>query len=349
MNIWTILIAIVIFFFIIIIHELGHFTAARIFKMKVYEFSLGMGPTLLKKVGKKTTYSLKLLPIGGSVQLGEDDEDNNDPEAFRNKPVWQRMITILAGAIMNLVLGLILCIIIVSISSVIVSREIAQFDQNAASSDKLMVGDEMLKINNMSILTASDISYQMANTESKIADENYASFDFLVRRSGENVLLEDVRFDAVPKEGGGKSIVFDFKVHGKEKTFGGVIDEAFRQSVSMSRLVLLSLRDVIVGTYGINDFSGPVGVVDAIGKVAAIGWDQVLVLFALITINVGIFNLLPIPALDGARFIFFIIELFRRKPVKVEVEGMIHFIGFAALMLFMLVVTFNDIRRIFFI
>lgn len=341
----TIIISLIVFCLIIIIHELGHFSAAKLFKMKVYEFSLGMGPVLLKRKKKETVYSLKLLPIGGSVQLGEDEEID-DPDAFRNKPIWQRMIVILAGAIMNIVLGFIICVIMVSMSEHIVTTTIGGFREGAVTSERLQAGDEILAINGMSVWTTSDISYQLLNSASKLEAEDTAVYDFVVRRGGERVKLDGVVFGATDNGSGGKSIIFDFYVLTAEKTFGNVIAEGFKQTGTMARLILVSLMDIVKGTYGLNDFAGPVGVVNEIGKVASMGFDQLLNIVAFITINVGIFNLLPIPALDGARFLFFIVEAIRRKPIKPEYEGMVHFVGFAALMVFMLVVTFNDIRRL---
>lgn len=345
----NILIAILVFCLIIIIHETGHFSAARIFKMRVYEFSLGMGPVILKKQGKETVYQIKLIPFGGSVQLGEDEE-SDDPNAFKNKPVWQRMIVILAGAIMNLVLGLIICLITVIVSKNIITTTVEGFREGAVSNNYLQAGDEILAINGMSIFTATDMSYQITNTSSKIAeDENKALFDFKVKRNGETVELDGVAFNAVDNENGGKSIYFDFYVHTAEKSFINVVSEGFKQSLTLSRLIIISLVDLLRGTYGLNDMAGPVGVVSEINKVAAtMQLSELFTMIALITLNVGIFNLLPIPALDGSRFIFFVIEAIRRKPVKAEVEGMIHFVGFAALMVLMVIITFNDIRKLIF-
>lgn len=343
-----ILIAVLVFCVIIIIHELGHFSAARLFKIRVYEFSLGMGPTIFKKKGKKTDYKIKLFPIGGSVQLGED-EDNSDPNAFRNKPVWQRMIVILAGAIMNLILGIIICFFVVLSSKQIITTTIDGFRDNAVTNQFLQENDEIISINGMSILTSSDLSYQIVNTASKMSDdEDKAIFDFKVKRSGEIIELKDVAFKAVSNENGGKSIYFDMYIKTADKTFINVITMGFKEAVSFSRLIIISLVDLLKGTYGLNDMAGPVGVVNEIGKVAAIGFSEFLSLVALITLNVGIFNLLPVPALDGARFLFFVIEAIRRKPIKAEIEGVVHFVGFAVLIVFMLLITVNDVRKLIF-
>lgn len=343
-----IVITILVFFSIIIIHELGHFTAARIFKMNVDEFTIGMGPRLFKIQGKHTLFSFRLLPIGGAVQLGEDFE-SDDPNSFRNKPVWQRMIVIVAGALMNLVLGLIVCIISVSMEKQIATTQVSVFYENSVSSEKLTVGDKILEVNGMDIWTTMDISYCFQNTAAK-ADENANRlyFDMKVLRNGEKILLEDVPFALNTSEDRSAGIVIDFAVQPVKKNFITVNSAAFRTALTEGRLIWITLFDLITGTYGINDLSGPVGVVTTMSDAyKTMSVDRFLILVAFITINIGIMNLLPIPALDGARFVFLLIEAIRRKPIPAEKEGIVHFIGFAALMILMLIVTFNDISRLF--
>ncbi|MCL2698253.1 MAG: site-2 protease family protein [Oscillospiraceae bacterium] len=354
----SIVIAIIIFAVIILIHEIGHFSAAKLFKMRVYEFSFGMGPVLLRKRGKETSYCLKAIPFGGSVQLGQDEEDEDskkDPRAFKNKPVWQRAIVIMAGAIMNIVLGFVLCLIIVNMNKMVDTVEIRGFREGAASHHQLQRGDKITHINGMRIFTWADISYQFYNTETKMSEEaDMAVFDFRVIRNGEKINLNNVQFYAGDNGTGGKAIFLDFGVEWVDKSFFNVISRAARETITYSRLVLLTLFDMIRGTYGLNDIAGPVGVVSAIGEVSSEGFkvsimDGIrtsLFMAALITVNVGIFNLLPIPALDGGRLVFFGIEAVRRKPIKAEIEGMVHFVGFTALMLFMLLITVLDIGKL---
>lgn len=343
-----IVITILVFFAIILIHELGHFTAARIFGMTVDEFSIGMGPRLFKVRGKKTLYSFRLLPIGGAVQLGEDIE-SDDPNSFRNKPVWQRMIVIVAGAVMNLILGLIVCIISVSVGGDIATTQVSQFSDKSVSSEKLMLGDKIVGMNGMPVWTTMDISYFFQNTAAK-ADEQTERvyFDMTVVRDGKRVELNDVPF-ALAKQSETQSagIVIDFAVLPEAKTVGSVLSMGFRTALTEGRLIWLTLIDLVTGTYGVNDLSGPIGVVTTMSTAyRTMSMNAFLTLVAFITINIGIFNLLPIPALDGARFFFLLIEAIRRKPIPAEKEGMVHFIGFAALMLLMLIVTFNDIVRL---
>jgi regulator of sigma E protease len=349
----SIVIAIIIFALIILIHEIGHFSAAKLFKMRVYEFSLGMGPRLFKKRGKETVYSIKAIPFGGSVQLGRDDDESEeeDPHAFKNKPVWQRAIVIMAGAFMNIVLGFILCIFIVNMNNreMVDTVRIREFREGAASQQQLRAGDTITHINGMRIFTWADISYQFY-THAEISEANeMVVLDFTVRRNGERVHLENVQFH--PQ--GFNTI--DFRMEWVEKTIFNVMGRAAKETVSLSRLVIITLFDLIRGTYGINDISGPVGVVTVIGEVSSAGFAESIMegirtslfMAALISVNVGIFNLLPIPALDGGKLVFFAIEAVRRKPVKQDIENMVHFVGFAALMLFMVLITVLDIGRLF--
>lgn len=349
----TIVLAILAFCLMIIIHEMGHFFAAKACGMKVSEFSLGMGPRLLKIQGKETLYTIKLLPLGGSVQLGEDEE-SDDPRSFRNKPVWQRMIVLAAGPFMNIVLGVIVCAVVIIISGIVITPEIAKFDgDNPVSSEYLQAGDEIVSINGHSIWSSMDISYALQNSAMKAEeDQEYMQYSFKVKRNGEIVNLDDVKLAIARSEDGSSHVVIDFVVRAYNINFGNVFQYSFKEAATYGRLVWISLRDLISGTYGLNDLSGPVGTVSVISQTASSGVNfkanamNFLSMIAFITINLGIMNLLPIPALDGSRIVFLIIELIRRKPMKPEHEGIVHFIGFAALMLLMLVITFNDIVKL---
>ncbi len=341
----TIVIAILVFCVIIIIHELGHFIAAKLCGIQVNEFALGMGPVILRKQGKETAYVIRLLPIGGSVSMEGEDGTSDNPRAFNRKPIWQRMIVIVAGAVMNLVLGFFVVMISLGMTENIATTTVSSFREQAVSSQQLMVGDRITKIDGLSIFTSSDIIYKLQSGTEKNADGNLV-FDFTVERSGEKVALNDVQFTTTANEDGTSSIYFDFTVQPMEKTVINMISESFRESCSTGRLIIMSLIDMLRGRYGINDLSGPVGVVQVVSQSVSYDWSIFFSVVSLITINVGVFNLLPIPALDGCRFLFLIIEAIRRKPIKPEVEGMVHFAGFALLMLLMLVVTFNDIARL---
>lgn len=343
-------IAILAFCVIIIIHELGHFIAAKLCGVQVNEFSLGMGPVLLRKQGKETMYSLRAIPIGGFVSMEGENDASDNPRAFNRKPVWQRMIVILAGAIMNLVLGYFVSVGYVCAMDDVATTTISTFRENSVSSQQLMLNDRIASIDGLPIFTSTDIIYKL-QSGGTVTDNGDVEFDFVVERNGESVELENVQFELLRSENGINSIYFDFTVYPMDKNVGSVLSEGFRESLSTGRLVMLTLWDLVTGKYGLNDLSGPVGVVDVVSQTVEKGFFEGLADFlyivSLITINLGIFNLLPIPALDGGRFLFLVIEAIRRKPMKPEHEGIVHFVGFALLMILVVIVTFNDIVRIF--
>lgn len=314
--------------------------------VKVNEFALGMGPKLVGFKKGETQYALRLLPIGGFCAMEGEDAQSSHERAFGNKKVWQRILIVVAGAVMNIVLGFVLIVVMLINEERLTSTTVSWFaDTQTSHSTGLEIGDKIVKINGMKIYTDMDISYQLQNDEDGI-------FDMVVLRDGRKVTLSNVKF---AKDDDGLHI--DFKVVPDEVNFKNVAKYSVNTTITYARLVWISLGDLITGTYKLNDLSGPVGIVDSIGQVVegektdngidwSALWDKLLFLSAFMTINVGIFNLLPLPALDGGRLVFLIIEGIRRKPIKPEHEGMVHFIGLALLMLLMVVVTFNDILKI---
>lgn len=349
----SIVIAILVFCVIILLHEFGHFIAAKACGIYVKEFALGMGPALLRKKGKETEYVLRAFPIGGFCSFdGEDggaDEEQKlqNPRAFNARPVWQRMIVILAGPLMNLILGFIVVVIMVCTMNYIPSTTIHSFQKDSVSSEYLMAGDEILNIDGLTIFSDTDISYKMQNSDRK-NDKGNLIFDFKVKRNGEVITIPNVEFKTTEYDDGSTSVYFDFIILAQEKNFKTVISQSWRESCSTARLILMTLVDMVRGKYGLNDLSGPIGVGTVISNVVKnYTVTDFLNIVSLITINVGVFNLLPIPALDGARFIFLLIELIRRKPVKPEIEGMIHSVGMLLMMVLMIIVTFNDVVKLF--
>ena len=351
MVILYILVAVLIFGIIILIHEFGHFAVAKACDIKVNEFAIGMGPKIFSFGKGETKFSLRAIPMGGYVSMEGEDEDSADPRAFNRKKVWQRLLVVLAGAAMNLILGFVILIIVTSFSDAIVTTQIAKFATEDALSHAtgLEIGDEIIRVNGMKIYCDTDISYQFQTDED-------LTFEMVVKRGGEKVTLPAVQFESTEYEDGTRSLHIDFIVVGEKVNPLTVIEYSSKKFVSVARMIWLSLRDLLTGKYGLNDLSGPVGIVGAIGDV--VGSTQHGVPFAdmlanlasfvvFITINVGIFNLLPVPALDGSRAIFLIIEGIRRKPLKPQVEGMIHMIGMLLLIGLMIVVTISDIFKLF--
>lgn len=355
MNIIPVVVAILVFLLIIMVHELGHFAAAKACGIYVKQFAFGMGPALFRKQGKETEYVVRAFPVGGYCAFETDIEDFNEetgeiaepnPRAFNRKPVWQRMIVLVCGPLMNLILGFIVVVISLCTSEAIASTTVSEFREQSVSSSQLMVNDEILNIEGLPIYSASDITYKMQSSDRKNEAGNLV-FDITVRRNGETVLLKDVEFMTTNRQDGSSGVYFDFLVYRLEKNFGNVVSMGFRESFSTARVILLAILDVVKGKYGLNDFSGPIGVGSVITEaVKTYTFSDIMNVMALLSINVGIFNLLPIPGLDGARLIFLIIELIRRKPVKPQVEGVIHFVGMAILLLFIIVLSFNDISKL---
>lgn len=349
----SIVIAILIFCLLILIHEFGHFIAAKACGIYVNEFSLGMGPKLLHKKGKETEYSVRAIPIGGFCSFeGEDggaDEEQKaaNPRAFNARPVWQRMIVILAGPVMNFLLGVIVMIIMMGSKDYLPTTIIHSFSDNSVTSEYLQSGDEILAIDGLSIFSDRDISYKLLSSDRK-NDKGNLIFDFKVKRNGEVVTVPDVEFYTTQKEDGSDDLMLDMVILEVPKSFGGVIKEGFKFSCSAARIVVMTFFDMLRGKYGINDMSGPIGVGAVVSEaVKHYSIEDILYIAAFISINLGVFNLLPIPALDGARFVFLIIELIRRKPVKPEVEGTIHAVGMILMLILMVVVTFGDLHKLF--
>lgn len=340
----SIISAVLIFCVIVVVHEFGHFIVARKCGIDVQEFAIGMGPVIFKKQGKHTLFTLRLLPLGGFCSMGEDEESDNE-NSFRNKSVWRRIAVIAAGAIMNLILGFILSIIIFLVAGKVTTTIIAEIvPGSGCEAAGMAVGDRITKVNGLHIFTANDIIYELRNDEDGV-------LDFVVERDGEKLTFNGVMFGlTVDEETGERVLNYDFKVYMKDMTTAELFPAAANKFMYYSRLILMSLRDLISGKYGLNNLQGPVGIVTVISESAQeSGFDigYLLDIAMLISVNVGIFNLLPLPALDGGRLVFLIIEAIRRKPIKAETEGMVHFAGFALLMLLMIIVTFNDVKNIF--
>ncbi len=336
-----IIIAILIFGFLIFIHELGHYIAARSFGVGIYEFAIGMGPKVFSRVSKKTgiTYSIRLFPIGGFVSMDGEEDSTESDASLNKKPKWQRFIVMFAGAFMNLLVGFILTAILVLTLDAFGSAKIAKFEDGAVSSQSgLMVGDTIVKIGAHGVHTSYDLSYTVLH-------ECMEPIDVTVIRNGEKVLLHDVSFPT-RESMGGKYGATDFYVAAETKSFGNIVKQTFWRSVTSCRMIWESLFDLITGRYGIESLSGPVGVTGAIGEAVDGGITDVLSLSSLIAINLGICNLLPFPALDGGRILLLFIEAIRGKPLKREVEGYINFAGLMLLMLLMIFITYIDITRL---
>ena len=379
-TVWYLLLTLLLLSIMVVIHELGHFLFARLFNVTVYEFSIGMGPaifTTAKKKNKtkskseigdtfhsperdeaaetpnieeteeekpsKTVFSIRAFPIGGYVRMAGEDEASTDVNAFCNKAVWKRLIITVAGAVMNILLGILCMFTMVGIDCVqdgyLASNVVDSFLEEATSNDKLMEGDRIVRIDGVYVHTGQEVVYEILNN-------GYEPIDILVVRNGEKVLLEDVRF---PTEEASGTVIGsrDFYVKREDVSFVSIVKHSIFRSFSTVKVIIDGIKDMLTGRYGAEAVSGPIGMAGAVGDAASIGFYSLLHLFTLITMNLGVFNLLPLPALDGGRIIFLLIEMIRRKPVKREVEGMINTVGLLALLGLMLIVTLKDIINLF--
>ena len=336
MIILYILIAILVFGFLIFIHELGHFIFAKKFGVSITEFSLGMGPKLISKKGKDgVDYSLRLFPIGGFVAMVGESEDSDDPNAFNKKPAWQRFIITAAGAIMNLLVGIIIMIILTTCSKGFGTTKIGKFNDNATSNQYLRINDEIIKVEKTRVHTASELSYE-------IMRKGYEPISITVVRDGNEITFENITFPTVSSEG----IAFgsmDFIVYGEERSVLTVIKNSFYSSKSTIKMIWDSLFDLFSGRYGIEQVSGPVGVTGAITNAAKTSTYSLFYLVVVISMNLCIFNLLPIPALDGGSLVLLLVEMTIRKPIPQKIDYGIKAFGFIALMLLVVVITFKDI------
>ena len=376
----TLLAAVFVFSAVIAIHEFGHFAVAKLCGVQVNEFSIGMGPVLLKKMHHGTQYSLRALPVGGFVALeGEESPESQQAEReersdleerplsqrsgadstpnggasngeelsqptgkpLNEAPVWQRALIMAAGACMNFLLGfVVMAILLAAQNEPITSRVIYAVEDGALCGQTgLEAGDKVLAVNGRRCFVANDMLYELMRTEDYSAS-------FTVLRDGKKVELPRVQFDTWQDEDGETHMSLDFTVYGIKKTPVNVIKEAWNSVLYYGRIIFTSLMDLLRGRESINDLSGPVGIVTAIGQAASYGWQDLLELLVLITVNLGIFNLLPFPALDGGKVVFLLIEGVTGHAVPEKIQIGLTLAAFALLFALMIFATYNDIVRL---
>lgn len=443
-TIALILIGVLLFELIIFIHEFGHFITAKKSGIKVNEFSLGMGPKIFSFGKGETKYSLRIFPIGGFCAMEGEDEDSPEPRAFNNAKVWKRMIVVIAGAVMNIILGFVLMFVVVVQQDSYSSTEVQSFPATSFSScTGLQSGDVIKEINGYGISTSMDFNYPISTAELKTVDgstleiykedcgnnlynmavslvqdknnklsdeqvskvnellskstneivkakskedafsvyENYYkkindacgikdykvekiveketrkryTADILVERNGEEKLLKNVQFFTyTTKDNSDPQVSIDFYVKPIEKTFGSVISQTFKQTISTCKMIYASLGGLLSGKFGLKDMSGPIGIASAVTTVASESLssgfmsavNSIIYVMMIITVNLGLFNMLPFPALDGGRFVFLIIEAIRGKSVPRKVEAIVNGIGMGLLILLMILITANDIFKL---
>lgn len=357
-KILYVILAILIFGLLIFVHEGGHFLFARLFKVSVKEFAIGMGPKIFSKTSKKSgiAYSLRLFPIGGFVSMEGEDEDSDDPNAFNKKPVWQRIIIVAAGAATNIILGMLVMSILVFNSDILGSTIVAEVKEGTAAYEAgLQVDDVILEVDGADVHIMDELSYQIMRRGIRPIDLTVRRYEKTEGENGETVIntkkyetitIEDVQFPIDSTEGYSYGLM-DFKVYRENIDFPVLVKHSFYRSIYTVRMIWESLIDLVSGRYGMEAVSGPVGVTealtDAIDTDVKTGSNNFVYLAVVISMNLGVMNLLPLPALDGGRLVFLIIEAIRRKPVKPEIEGYIHFAGIVVLMAFMVFICIKDV------
>lgn len=338
-----IILAILAFGMLVIVHEFGHFITAKRGGVQVNEFWIGMGPTLLKKEHNGTLYCTKALPFGGACVMEGEDEESDNAHAFGNASLPRRMLIVAAGALMNFLVGFLIVLAVIQPNGpnggyIVSTLDSVDPASTAAAEGGLQAGDEILEVDGYNILLRSD--FEMAL--SRGADTTY---EIVVRRDGEKVTLPAVVLEAtIEGEDGRKMIGLTFAE--QPDSIGMHIKMAVRTSLNYARLVWVSLGMLVSGQVGVDQLSGPVGVASVMASTASYSIMAFLQLVAFISINLGVMNLLPLPALDGGRLVFLIIEGIRRKPVPAKYEGYIHAAGLLLLLALMVYVTGQDILRI---
>ncbi len=377
MSILYILLAVLFFGFLIFIHELGHFIVARLCGVKILEFAIGMGPKILSHRSKKSgiRYSIRLFPIGGFVNMlgengmdavqgsSEDSDSMSDGKdsffvnsdgaesekevpvdeelmrhAYCNQSVWKRMLISLAGPLMNVLLGFVLMFVLVIVTKDGLGTTVVHsFPEGATSvSAGLQSGDRVVKIGDSSVHTLYDLNYE-------ISEQGYRPLTVVVERDGERVTLENVTFPVAVESNTPFGLRDFYVLRETDVDFGTLIKHTFWRSYSCVKMVYDSIEGMFTRRYSVDAVSGPVGITGVITEAAKTGWLNVLHLLILISINLGIMNLLPLPALDGGHLLIYVIEAIRRKPLKPEVEGIINFVGLILLLGLAVLITIKDV------
>lgn len=325
--------SIFVFLLVVLLHELGHFTVAKLVGIKVNEFAIGMGPKIFQSKKGETVYTLRLLPIGGYVKMEGEDENSNDPRSFNKVSPLSRMAVVAAGAIMNFVLAIVVLSIVsfnMGTPTTIIEDTIVD---SPAAINGIMPGDEIISINNIRTNNWNKISKTISSLD--------PSKDIELKLLRDN---KEIDINLKPMIDEGRTMIGIIPSY-KSSIIGG-IKGGFEKTGMFIKLMIEFFGMAFKGKVSINDLSGPIGVINEVGQAAKMGITELLLILGFISVNLGFFNLIPIPALDGSRLVFLLIELVRGKPIDPDKEGFIHLVGFVLLISLMLFVTYKDLIRI---
>ena len=348
-----ILAAILVFGVLIAVHELGHFMAAKACGVRFNEFSIGMGPALWKKQKGETQYSLRLFPVGGFCAMEGEEEDSDDPAALNNQGFWAKLLIFAAGAAMNFIAGLLIILVLYADAQAFYVPVVAGFADGCPleSTDGLQEGDRLLRIDGEKVYVYSDISLLMGLNKT-------GAFDLQIERNGEVITLRDFTMERreYTDQNGKAYTGYGLYFGAEEATLGRKLSYSWNNAMDFVRLVRLSLQMLVTGQAGVKDLSGPVGIVSTmtqVGEQAATtraAVENIAYLAALIAVNLAVMNLLPLPALDGGKIFFLVInavsmQLFK-KQIPAKYENYIHFAGLILLLALMAVITFSDVWKL---
>lgn len=351
-----IIIAILLFGILIAAHEWGHFIAARLCGVTVHEFSIGMGPTVWKRCGKKgTQFSLRALPIGGFCAMEGEEEESDDPHSLSNQGFWKKVFVFAAGALMNFLVGVLIILFLFADAEAFRTAEISGFapEFQLRGEDGLLEGDILYSIDGERIYMFNDVSLFLSRG-------NGESFDLVVLRDGEKVELKDFPMtvqEYTDSSGGayrGYGLIFG---GWQEATLGVKLKMTWLNAIDYVRIVRYSLQELLTGGAGVEDLNGPVGIVSTISEVGqqspsfGVALENIAYFGAMLTVNLAVMNLLPIPALDGGRIVGLLlttlIERITRKKLNPKYEAWINGVGMVLLLLLIAVITFKDIFHLF--
>lgn len=329
----TILGSIIVFLLVVLLHEGGHFMAAKASDIKVNEFAVGMGPKIFQKKKGETLYTLRAIPMGGYCAMEGEDSHSQDSRSFGSAPVYKRMIVVVAGAFMNFVLAIVIFTITSLFLGVQTTQVASLMDNMPAKSAGIMPGDRIVSIDNKETKTFAEII-------DAINDSKNDQVEVKVLRDG---IDKEFKVNTFKDKEGRKLIGFTPII---KRSLLTSISAGFKTTFQVVEGVFKALAMLITGKAGLNNLSGPIGVIKTIGKSTKQGIISLLFITGLISANLGVINLLPIPALDGGKFVLLLVEAIRKKPVNEKFETFINLAGFVFLIGLMIFITvFVDLRR----
>ena len=346
LQILYIFLALVMLGVIVTVHEFGHYLVGRLCGIGILEFNVGFGPKLISWKKNGIQYALRAIPLGGSCMFLGEDEKNDNPRAMNNQPVWKRFLTVLAGPAMNFLLAFVVCAIMLTgyyyVETLPVIDQVVE--GMPAQAAGLMAGDRILSVNGEAV-GDGEAGVQAISAAIR-ASEPGEAIEMTVSREGAEVTLTMIPEVVADEESGESRPQIGIIFGARDYTFPEALRDSGKYMVSVTRTMLDSLRRLFFHGEGLEDTAGTVGIIAVVSNRIGEGMSTALWLMFIISLNLGIVNLLPFPALDGGRLLFLVVEAIRRKPIPPEKEGMVHAVGLVLLFGLFIVLTYRDIARL---